>query len=137
MIIVDSNVLIDILRGRNGINQILKKYPNEKYAISTITIEELYAGLGFTKEKLSSNSYSLILKKHEELIQQFLQLTINTEILMSAGLYRGLCLSKGNTIDSPDAIIVATAQFYKMERIITRNPDHFKYTNIPIETYSN
>jgi len=49
MILVDTTVLIDIWRGRTNVRKCLEKYTEESFAISSITIEEIYDGLGYTK----------------------------------------------------------------------------------------
>ncbi len=44
-------------------------------------------------------------------------------------------MAKGIIIDIQDLIIGTVAEVLKAERIITRNPDHFKSFKIPLISY--
>ena len=135
MIIVDSTVLIDIERGRDPIKQLLEQYSSEEIAISMITIQEMYVGLGVTLKKRGEKAYFLKRSHIEQILEDFVFYNINQAILERAGIKEGELLSDGITIDSNDLIIGATAEFYKADKIITRNSVLFDVWSIQIESY--
>lgn len=135
LIVLDTTVLIDIRRGRMNVKKLLDKYENEVYGISAITIYELYAGLGYTHQKLGQELYETHKEKLESLLTDYEIFDINRLILEESGLIEGELMAKGITIDLQDIIIGITAEHVKAEKIITRNPDHFKYFKVPIESY--
>ena len=135
MIIVDSTVLIDIERGRDPIKQLLEQYSSEEIAISMITIRKMYVGLGVTLKKRGEKAYFLKRSHIEQILEDFVFYDINQAILERAGIKEGELLSDGITIDSNDLIIGATAEFYKADKIITRNSVLFDVWSIQIESY--
>ena len=136
MIIVDTTVLIDIWRGRPEIKAYLKNYKEKYLCISAITIAELYDGLGYTKEKKGEAIYIKIKAQIEKLISEFHIMPINTSILQESGTFKGELRAKAIILDLADCIIGLTAKLLKAEKIITRNPSHFKNFEIPIEQYN-
>jgi predicted nucleic acid-binding protein len=136
MIIVDTTVLIDIARGREGVKEILERCKAEDICISTISFEEIYAGLGHSLSRLGVEKFTTIKEKYDKLLSQFRPITVTDRLLKKAGMYRGTCLAKGYAIDPADAVILVTAEMEKAEAIITRNPDHFKETKVRVDSYS-
>lgn len=136
MIIVDTTVLIDIWRGRPEIKAYLKNYNEKNLCISAITIAELYDGLGYTKEKKGEAIYIKIKPQIEKVISEFHIIPINTSILQESGTFKGELRARGIILDFADCIIGLTAKIMKAEKIITRNPNHFKDFEIPLESYS-
>jgi len=135
MIILDTNVIIDIGRGRSSAEDILKKYKDEVITISAITIQELYVGLGYTLQKYGKKLYEKNKEKTQKLLEGYKIFRISQAILERSGIIRGKLKAKGITIEIQDLIIGATAEISKMEKIITRNPKHFEVFKIPIESY--
>ena len=135
MILLDTTVLIDIRRGKVEIKDILEKYNDTICGISVITIYELYVGLGHILQKFGEISYKTNKEKTEKLLNDFEIFDLNRLILEKAGLKEGELLAKGITIEFEDIIIGITAQILKAEKIITRNPEHFKYFEIPVQSY--
>lgn len=135
MIILDTNVIIDIGRGRSSAEDILKKYKDEVITISAITIQELYVGLGYTLQKYGKELYEKNKEKTQKLLEGYKIFKINQAILERSGIIKGKLKAKGITIEIQDLIIGATAEISKMEKIITRNPKHFEVFKIPIESY--
>lgn len=136
MIIVDTTVLIDIWRGRPEIKAYLKNYNEKNLCISAITIAELYDGLGYTKEKKGEAIYIKIKPQIEKIISEFHIIPINTSILQESGAFKGELRTRGINLDFADCIIGLTAKIIKAEKIITRDPNHFKDFEIPLESYS-
>jgi predicted nucleic acid-binding protein len=129
------NVLIDISRGRENVKEAIDQFFGEQFGISAITIEELYAGLGFTREKMGEEVYAKKAAEANKLLQGYDIFDITKYILEQAGLMRGKLLAQGLTMDANDLIIGATAKECHAERIITRNPTHFGAWDIPLVIY--
>jgi predicted nucleic acid-binding protein len=135
MIILDTTVLIDILRGKDSINEKIKTDSSKEYSISAISIQELYVGVGYLRLKKGPE----IAKKLENDIEKFLQdfkiLNLSWEILRTAGIWEGEMRAQGKNIDYQDYIVAATAESISAEKILTRNANHFKNLKIPFEGY--
>lgn len=115
MILVDTNVIIESLRGKKETITLLEKIGLKNIAISTITEMELYIGardkkeLNYIKKRLEKIEIidfdKKISKKSVELIFKF---------------------SKSHTLDIPDSIIAATCLTYGIT-LITYNKKDFKF----------
>lgn len=115
MILVDTNVIIESLRGKKETVTLLEKIGLKNIAISTITEMELYIGardkkeLNFIKKRLKKIEIidfdKKISKKSVELVFKF---------------------SKSHTLDIPDSIIAATSLIYDLP-LITYNKKDFKF----------
>ena len=135
MIVIDTTVLIDLWRGRNGVKKCLEKNKDELPCISAITLEEIYDGLGYTKEKKAKSIYEKIKDQHEKILKDFQVLPVSSNILKKAGLVRGKLRAKGITLDMADIIIAITAKEINASKILTRNPNHFKHSSVMVESY--
>ena len=139
MIILDTSVIIDIRRGRREVKKIIEKHTNQSqlrnYGISAITIEELYVGLGYTHQKYGESVYEKNKSQIDMLLEDYEIFDVTRLILEKAGFLKGQLMGKGISIDIQDLIIGTTAEIVKAEKIITRNPDHFKPFKIPIISY--
>jgi len=136
MIIVDTTVIIDIWRGRTNVRRCLEQYLDESFAISSITIEEIYDGLGYTKKEKGEELYKEIRNQYAKILHNFQIIPLSTEILKQTGLIRGGLRRNGEILDLADIIIMVTAQETHASKIITRNQKHFKKSLIPIESYN-
>ncbi|MHA1274227.1 MAG: type II toxin-antitoxin system VapC family toxin [Promethearchaeota archaeon] len=135
MILVDTMIIIDIWKGNLNVKKCLEKYKFEPLAISAISIQEIYDGLGYTKVKLGDLVYKKIKEQFESILDDYYIIPLDLKILKRAGIIKGELRAKGIFIDYGDYIIGATAQVMNAEKLITRNPDHFKEFNISIESY--
>lgn len=135
MILLDTTVIIDIRRGRVNVQEVLEKYQDSICGISAITIQELYAGLGYILKKYGQEVYEKNEDKIKTLLEDYEIFDITRHILEKAGFIEGKLRAEGITIDIQNLIIGATAEILNAEKIITRNPDHFKPFKIQIETY--
>lgn len=111
--LIDSNILIDYLRGDKGTAEFLynlEKTDNSAF-ISVITEYELLCGKDIDNPIKS--------KKISELLSLFPPIDVNSEIVkISAKFYRDYHSGIA------DAIIAGTA-FYTNSTLITRNTKHF------------
>ncbi|MHA1661602.1 MAG: PIN domain-containing protein [Promethearchaeota archaeon] len=88
MILLDTNVIIDIGRGRSNIEKCIYEFKNEESAISAITIQELHVGLGYTLQKRGEKQYKINKEKTQKLIEGFRVLNITRPILERAGFIK-------------------------------------------------
>jgi len=137
MIIGDTTLIIDIWRGFVSAKECLENNLHEKIGISTITLEEIYDGLGYTRIKKGEAIFKEIEEQYNKILEDFLIIPININISKKAGFLKGELRAKGIILDFNDYLIGATALIVRAKKIITRNPDHFKEFQIPIETYEN
>ncbi len=114
MILLDTNVLIEILKGNGETIQQIESLHTTLY-ISSISIMELYYG-ALNKAEI---------KKLEKFIMLFKMLHLNEEIsIRSTELIK--TYAKSHTLDIPDSLIAATA-LEKELTLFTYNTKDFKY----------
>jgi len=126
----DTTVFIDYFRGKQNsqkwIDPIIKG--NHKAAICLIIDVELWAGAKNAEDKI----------KYQTLLSRFQRLNINITIARRAGeLLRPLFLAKDKSVSPQDAIIAATAEYYRTG-ILSQNSKHFDkllLKNVTIQTY--
>ena len=135
MILADTTVLIDILRGRDETRQLLERFRDEPLCISGITIKELHVSLGYTRVKMDEAVYEEKRRDVMKLIENFHVIEVSNEILEKAGEKEGELLAKGKKLELEDIIVGVSAEDIKASRIITRNADHFTPFTIPVESY--
>ncbi|OHD57918.1 MAG: hypothetical protein A2014_02860 [Spirochaetes bacterium GWF1_49_6] len=126
MILMDTDVCVEILRGNN---HVLNRYgkENDSAAISFDTVDELYYGV-FRSNRIEQNLL---------LVERFL-LTVpviqsDSEIMKK---FRELKASlSGNIIPDADILIAATA-LCKCKKLISGNIAHFRrFENLSIENW--
>jgi predicted nucleic acid-binding protein len=110
--LVDTDVLVDFLRGREKAVNYLKKHL-ERIVISAISVAELYAGVKGDEE----------CKELDDFIELFPILPVTREIARMGGVYKR-DFFKSHNLGIADAIIAATADAYKTE-LKTLNIKHF------------
>ena len=120
-IFVNSNYLIDYLRGKAYTKKIINSIINREVeaSISVITLFELYSGA-----LLSSNEKKR-LEEVEQLIQWFNIIDINEMIIYIASKIFVDLRRKGKLIDIRDILIAACA-VSKGRSILTQNKKHFR-----------
>ena len=115
MILCDTNIIIEILKGNKRTINIIESIGLENIAISSVTVMELYFG-ALNKRELNK------IKKH---LQALNIVHFDTDISESAiNLIERF--SKSHGLQIPDAIIAATAMTSKIE-LFTFNLKDFKY----------
>ena len=98
LILVDTDVMIDFLRGNPKAALIIKKYSNN-IILSSIIIAELYAGVRGDKE----------LQILDDLTSIFRVIPISSTLARVGGLYKNQ-YTKSHGIGLADAIIAATVK---------------------------
>ncbi len=128
MILLDTDVCIEILRGNEKVIDKRKEY-NDSIAISFMTIGELYFGAEKSDFK----------EKNNILIEEFL-LTVDIiesdiDIMKRFGEIKANLRKKNEILTDADIIIGSTA-LEKCEKLITGNIEHFKrIENLRIENW--
>ena len=115
MILCDTNVIIEILKGNKRTINIIESIGLENIAISSVTVMELYFG-ALNKSELNK------IKKH---LQALNIVHFDTDISESAVKLIER-FSKSHGLQIPDAIIAATAMTSKI-KLFTFNLNDFKY----------
>jgi tRNA(fMet)-specific endonuclease VapC len=128
MILLDTDVCIEILRGNKKVIEKRKEY-NDSMVISFMTIGELYYGAEKSDFK----------EKNNILIEEFL-LTVDViesdlDIMKRFGEIKAKLRRKNEILTDSDIIIGSTA-IEKCEKLITGNIEHFKrIDNLRIENW--
>jgi tRNA(fMet)-specific endonuclease VapC len=117
--LVDSDWVIDYLRGREEAVSLLRSMAPDGIAISILTFGEVYQGVLFGRDR----------ENNERAFRNFLRgadvLTLNRSIMRRYAELRGNLRAQGQIIDVPDLLIAATAIYYHLI-IVTRNLTDFE-----------
>lgn len=111
-IIVDTDVLVDFLRGYNKAVAFINEF-SSRIVLSPIVVAELYAGVKGTAE----------LFVLENFVSLFRVIPLTSEIAKTGGLYKR-DFGKSHGVGLADAILVATADAEKAE-LKTLNVKHY------------
>ncbi|ACO03160.1 MAG TPA: type II toxin-antitoxin system VapC family toxin [Persephonella sp.] len=115
MIILDTNIIIELFKGNTETRELLESRNEENFSISIITGMELYYGAINKRE----------LNKIKKFLKSFNLLAINEEISrISLELIEKY--SKSHGLEIPDALIAATSIYYDAP-LLTYNKKDFKY----------
>ncbi len=115
MIILDTNIIIELLKGNKETKELLEGINEKNFAISIITNMELYYGAINKRE----------LNKIRKFLKSFDLLLINEEISRIA-LDLIEKYSKSHGLEIPDALIAATSIYYDIS-LLTYNKKDFRY----------
>jgi tRNA(fMet)-specific endonuclease VapC len=113
LVLLDTNILINILRGAEKEIQVVKLLGYEQIAISTISVLEVYYGMFKNEEKETKNA-----------IKKFVKLHLDKEISQKAV---EIMLAHSNMRPAlPDCLIAATCIVYNAQ-LFTHNTKDFDY----------
>jgi predicted nucleic acid-binding protein len=135
MIIVDTNVIIDIERGKKSLKTLLERFENENFCVSAISVLELYVGLGYSKKKKGDKFFKVQKGLINTILADFEIIPVTLPILKKAGLKKGMLMALGMNLDFEDIIIGITGEELKVVQILTRNKKHFDSFSISICDY--
>ena len=118
--LLDTNIIIDFLKGRVGLDQKLVGELRQGYGISSITLTELYRG-AYKSDRMRFN-----LKLIEDLIglPEVKVLDFGKSEALAGGELTGRLEKAGKKLSMGDVLIAATAKVYKLT-IITEDKKHF------------
>jgi tRNA(fMet)-specific endonuclease VapC len=112
--LVDTDWIVDYLKGKAPAIDLLTRLASEGLAISIITVAEIYEGIYYGRNR----------EQHEVGFRQCLRgvrvLGITQPIARQFALLRGDLRHKGQLIGDPDIFIAATAMHHRLT-LLTRN----------------
>lgn len=121
MYLVDTNIIIWVLRGSEIYEKILQRFKNKgSISISTVTVAEVFM-----------NSYPSELTLTENILKESEILDVNYRIAKQGGLYWQQYNKKFKNLSLVDCIIAATAKDQNLT-LLTLNVRHFPMDNIRI-----
>jgi len=116
-ILIDTDIIIDHLRGFGNFLDILKNNSDSTGYISVISVAEIYSFL-------YPHEYEIV----DKLIGEMTILDVDSNIAKFAGSYRMKYL-KSHSLSIADALIASTAKFANAA-LVTRNLKHFPMEDI-------
>jgi len=118
-VLLDTDILIDFLRGEQGARDFLSALPEEATpCCSVITVAELYAGMRESEWERTT-----------ELIDSMIVLPITKEIAELAGRFKRE--AKGFDLELSDCFIAATAVI-EATTLATRNAKHYPMSQVEL-----
>lgn len=111
-LLIDSNILIDYLRGRHVAINYLRSLP-VNFNVSVVNVAELYAGVREGAERTQLDAF----------VRAFVTLPIDSDIAVVGGLYRR-DFGRTHGTGLHDALIAATATVHNLT-LVTLNQRHF------------
>ncbi|MFT4892831.1 MAG: tRNA(fMet)-specific endonuclease VapC [Candidatus Nanohaloarchaea archaeon] len=128
--ILDTSVLIDILKGEDEMKKVEREIDREgSVFITPITIMELWEGIH------RSDHTDREREKVSELLSSLNTIGFNTESSKKAGKISADLLSKGKPVDVEDIMIGAIA-LQNNEKVLTGNGSHFdRIEGLKVEEY--
>jgi len=118
MYLVDSDVLINFLKGEKQAVKTIKKLQNESLYVSIISVGEIFEGLLEVKNKKK-------LTQFKELLETVIIVNVDLPIIERFALIRKSLRLKGQLIDNFDLLIAVTCLTHNLI-LITNNISHFK-----------
>ena len=117
--LVDSDWVVDYLKGRSGAVSLLDGLFRDGIAISIITFGEVYEGVYYGSDP----------EHNEAVFGRFLRgvrvLGINRPIARKFAIIRGALRAAGRVVPQPDLLIAATAIYHDLT-LVTRNLKDFQ-----------
>jgi|SRR3989344_6351533 len=118
MVILDTNIIIDHLRSGGDksslLETVIKRYVDEVFCLSVISVQELYQGKGSKKENED--------KRMETAMEVYQLMPYTYEVAKIAGQ---IVRDNKELISFPDAAIAATAMVNGAQ-LLTLNKKHFE-----------
>ncbi len=130
MILLDTSVLIEILKDQNKAVSIIEKLPEDDLAISTVTIAEIELGFNFLPSR-----------GNEEKRKRFLEflktskiriIPVDIEIARAYARLQSQLMKKGMPLSRFDALIAATSQVTNTT-LITLDADFDRVEGIKVK----
>lgn len=118
MYLIDSDVLINFLKGEEIAVKTIKKLQNKPLYISVISVGEILEGLLETKNMKKLSSF-------KELLKTVTTINIDLPIIEKFASLRRYLRQKGSLIDNLDLLIASSCLIHNLT-LITNNTSHFK-----------
>lgn len=121
MYLIDTDILIWVLRGNKRYTDLLQKLKDKSsLSVSTITIAEIY-----------KNIYPAEIIKTENLLNEFQSLNVDSTVAKQAGLYWQQFIKVLKNLSLADCLIAATANINNT-MLVSLNIRHFPMTDIKL-----
>ena len=122
MLLLDTTVLIDVLRGRPVVQRLQRlRIQGDIAGTSAINVEEVVRGL-----RVSEAAAARLL------VDGLIVVPIGREVAERAGAWRRDFASRGTTLSQADCLVAAAAA-HGGARLATGNPRHFPMPEIDVE----
>jgi predicted nucleic acid-binding protein len=118
-LVIDSDVLIDYLRGRPGIASLFDQLKVDELAVSHMTYAELLTGELYNYERVTAKS------RIERFLSGYTIYPIDETVLDRYAELNSLLRRQGKRIAVSDLLIAATALIHDRD-LVTRNIRHFE-----------
>ena len=120
-VIIDTDILIDLLRGKAEAHTLIAELENKGYFLSTTAVNEfeLYIGVNKSKQKKEG------LLATKNLLAKLTIFPLTRRSAQKAGKIYADLEAKGQSIGTADALIAAIALTKDFD-LLTRNAVHFK-----------
>lgn len=118
MYLIDSDVLINFLKGEPDAVKTIEKLQKQPLYVSIISVGEILEGLLETKNKKKLTSF-------KELLKTLTVVNIDFMVIEKFASVRKLLRKKGMLIDNFDLLIASTCLVYDLY-LVTRNTSHFR-----------
>ncbi len=118
MYLIDSDVLINFLKGDPDAVDTIKRIGSHLLYISVISVGEIWEGLLETKNKKKLASFN-------ELLKTLTVVNIDLMVIEKFASVRKLLRKKGMLIDNLDLLIASTCLAYNLS-LVTKNTRHVK-----------
>lgn len=120
MYLVDTNIISEFCKHtpNQGVINWGKEIDTDHFALSAITVEEIYYGLNLKPSKRLSNWFD------EFFANGYKIFSIDNQIAFEAGKIRGNLASSGTNRTQADMLIAATAKLHNLT-LVTRNVTDF------------
>jgi predicted nucleic acid-binding protein len=117
--LIDSDWVIDYLRGVQTAVAFLHAHARDNLAISLMTYGEVYEGIYYGPSRRVSE------EGFRRLLAGVAVLPLNRQIMRRFALIRGNLRNRGELIGDPDIMIAATGLHHNLT-LVTRNVRHFE-----------
>jgi predicted nucleic acid-binding protein len=120
ILLLDSSVIIDVLRGRNGRRRKLGSLVERGYlpATSSLNIAEIYAGMRSSEEPRTT-----------AFLDTLRCYPVTKSIARLAGTLKAQWAAKGQTLSLEDMLVAATALEHNLP-LVTDNRKHFQVNGL-------
>ncbi len=126
MILIDSNIIIDAMKGREGAITALKAHKEEGIAVSILSIYEVKMGIYCIAKKDPNFDLTRRMKKLDQLLHSFTKIPVDHRVVDRAAEIMGQLLVKGLRTDPIDILIGSSCLIFGIKTVFTENVKHFE-----------
>lgn len=108
MILLDTSVLIEILKDQDGALSIIEKLPEDDIAISAVTIAEIELGFNFLQSRRNQERRKRFLEFLEGEVARIIP--VDREVASEYARLQAELMKKGKSLSRFDGLIAATSE---------------------------